>query len=210
VGTITHVTQPDGVLGVLFDQVGEGGTIDRFPISVDLDSVLELTSPVLPPAHPDLPQIADQVHHTLRHSKKDTYPLSHQAEALADGVRLRLEQYAQLPGPGHDHLYVLEFQGRDHQYVMFGRSRQLKRRLRTHDREAALHGFVLLDGWASPPVADARPLERLCLTVGDWMHQHSNRSERYYGMPFSKGLSIARAVYEFGSEWPSPLYTANR
>jgi hypothetical protein len=42
------------------------------------------------------------------------------------------------------------------------------------------------------------------------MHQHSNRSERYYGMPFLKGLSIARAVYEFDSEWPSPLYTANR
>jgi hypothetical protein len=86
------VTQPVGVLEVLFDQVAEGGRIDRFPISVDLDSVLELTSPVLPPAHPDLPEIADQVRNSLRHPEKGRYPLARRAEALADRVRLGLEQ----------------------------------------------------------------------------------------------------------------------
>jgi len=202
------MTHPDGVLGVLLDQAGDGGTIDQFPINVDLDAVLELTSPILPPVHPDLPEMVGQVRQWLRESDKSRYPLSNRADAVADGVRLRIERYTKLVGSGDDHLYVLEFQGRDHQYLMFGRSRRLARRLRTHDQEAARHGFALLDGWASPPVADARPLERLCLEIGDWMHWHSSRSERYYGMPFSKGLSIARAVYEFDPEsgWPDPRY----
>jgi len=106
----------------------------------------------------------------------------------------QVEQYAD--PSSDDHLYVLEFQGIQQQYVMFGRTRSFWRRLAAHRQAADPHGFVLLDGWASPGVRDALPLEQITLGVAGVFHGHVHYRERFYDMSFDLALCIARSVLE--------------
>ncbi|MFF1817741.1 hypothetical protein ACFVWG_10635 [Kribbella sp. NPDC058245] len=108
-----------------------------------------------------------------------------------------VRQLAQYADPSSDdHLYVLEFQGIRQQYVMFGRTRSIWRRLAAHRQAANPHGFVLLNGWISPGVNDAYSLEQITLGVGGLLHDQQHCRERFYDMPFELGLSIARSVFE--------------
>jgi hypothetical protein len=85
---------------------------------------------------------------------------------------------------------------------MFGHSTNLVARVRQHKLAATPHGFALIDGWASPGVRDAYPLEQMALDIGMYVHGRPYR-ERFYDMPFNKGLSICRAIFEANTNWRS-------
>jgi hypothetical protein len=108
-----------------------------------------------------------------------------------------------------DRLYVLEFQGYESQYVIFGHTTNLMKRLSSHRLAAAPHGFALLQGWVSPGMADARLAEQQVLMVASMLHGSGHFHERFYDMPYDKGLSIARAVFESGT-WDSPSWLYDR
>jgi hypothetical protein len=99
-------------------------------------------------------------------------------------------------GQAGDRLYVLEFQGY-RQYLLFGHSRDILRRANEHQLAAAPHGFALLNGWASPGINNAQPLESSALRLcGIFTGTADHYRERFYGMPFERGVAIARAVFD--------------
>ena len=80
-------------------------------------------------------------------------------------IKSHLEQYIEPDHLNADRLYVPEFQG-PWQYVMFGHTTNLMNRVIQHQRAASPHGYVLLNGWASPWVSNAQPLEQETLFYG--------------------------------------------
>jgi len=114
-------------------------------------------------------------------------------------VRNKLEQYVEPEHRRADRLYVLEFQG-PWNYVMYGHSTNLMGRVTEHQRAAAPHGFALVNGWASPWVVNAQPLEQAALSYAGWLYGQHFR-ERFYGMSFEFGLKIMRIVFEKSPDW---------
>lgn len=193
------------IMNVVLGWPGPGKTVS-LPVDVDFDAALELTTPVLPPFSRDWPDVIEVVRDELRRSADpgdSTYPLNEDASLVGSIVRTHLLGWIEPSTTGTDRLYALEFQG-PQQYVMFGRSSNLSRRVLEHQRAATPHGYAMLNAWASPGVPDARKLEEVCLTIGSFLHGRTHRFERFYGMEFKQALSIARAVFECNSDWPTP------
>jgi len=128
-------------------------------------------------------------------------PLPGKSNLIQLVLRDRLALYIESDHPNSDRLYVLEFQG-PRQYLMFGHTTNLLNRITEHQRAATPHGFAMLNGWASPWIANAQPLEQAALFIGELIHGQPYR-ERFYEMPFEWGLRIVRTVYEMNSDWRS-------
>ncbi|WP_131739700.1 GIY-YIG nuclease family protein [Actinomadura roseirufa] len=95
-----------------------------------------------------------------------------------------------------DQLYVLEYQGPKAQYIKFGHTKRLAKRLREFHIPTARHGWALLNGWATPPVEDARPLETLLLSYAQrFEHQRVDAKESFFGMPYKTGLYLTWSVF---------------
>lgn len=219
---IFFVDEPDDATGartrssidLAFERSVAGQAFSPLPGQVDLDSDVELTSPVLPPLYPELPGDVEAAREILR---TNTIGMDRFDPAMPDdidllqlNVRDGLYRYLAQSWQGDDRLYVLEFQGR-WQYVMFGHTKHLAVRVTKHMNDATRHGFALLNAWASPPFADARAAERSVLNFVHQMHRFSLH-ESFAGLPFPKALGIARAVFELHTNWsheavplPSPL-----
>ncbi|MFV2172328.1 hypothetical protein ACFHW2_11900 [Actinomadura sp. LOL_016] len=111
-------------------------------------------------------------------------------------VRVDLGAYKELREDRQDQLYVLEFQGPHVQYIKFGHTKNLSGRVKTHSDLAEAHGFALLNGWASPGLADARPAEKELLAYArHFKHLRVVAQERFYGMRYETARDLARAVY---------------
>jgi hypothetical protein len=124
------------------------------------------------------------------------HPLPDEIRQIEFAVRYHLEQYLALGQAGGDRLYVLEFQGY-RQYLLFGHSRDILRRANEHQLAAAPHGFALLNGWASPGTDNAQPIESIALRLGgSFSDTGYHHRERFYDMPFERGVAIARAVFD--------------
>ncbi|NEA21610.1 hypothetical protein [Actinomadura bangladeshensis] len=123
-------------------------------------------------------------------------PLPPTADSVSRTTYLCLCDYrADADGP-RDQLYALEFQGPRTQYIKFGHSKRLCRRIKLHRDVAKAHGFALLNGWASPGVADARLMEQSLLRYArSFEHQHVVAAERFYGMCFGIARDLTRAVF---------------
>lgn len=128
-------------------------------------------------------------------------PLPGHGNLLQLVIRDQMARYIEPSHPQADRLYVLEFQG-PRQYVMFGHSTKLLGRVTEHQRAATPHGFAMLNGWASPWVLNAQPLEQVALFIGGMIH-HQHYRERFYEMPFEWGLKLARTVFEMNTDWRS-------
>lgn len=180
------------------------------PLDVDFDAFVDLTTPVVPPVHPGSPRLIDEARAKICAVDADGsggHPLPDCARLVQGGVMMQLARYPE-PRPGRpDRLYVLEFQGHRRQYLMFGHTTNLSRRLADHLFAANPHGFALLQGWVSPGLANAQQLERLVLEVAGWCHGSIHFHERFYDMPFEKGLSIGRASFELHTDWRGPTRT---
>ncbi|MBB5166517.1 hypothetical protein [Mycobacterium sp. AZCC_0083] len=79
---------------------------------------------------------------------------------------------------------------------MFGHSLDPLFRITEHIRAAEGHGWVLVDGWISPGVNNAQPLEAATLNVAGIFHQGLRYRERFYTMRFKDRLKIARMMFE--------------
>lgn len=185
----------------------EDGSLTTFlPDDVDLNAAVELTTPV---AAPIMPGVSDLVERARVHLNEGTgrddgrVPLPAPARMAEAAVLMQLATYGEPQAGLPDRLYVLEFQGRQCQYVMFGHTKSLTKRLATHRLAAAPNGFALLQGWVSPGVANAHPLEQQVLMAASTLHGLEHFHERFYGMSFEKGLSIVRAVFELSTDWRS-------
>lgn len=183
---------------------GQDGAELCLPVDVELDALVDLTTPVVPPVHPEFPLLVDQARRRIcadEADELDGHPLPDSARVVQSGALMQLGRYPE-PNPRRpDRLYVLEFQGHRRQYVMFGHTTNLSRRLANHVLAANPHGFALFQGWASPGLAEAQPLEQLVLEVASWCHGSRHFHERFYDMPFDKALSIGRASFELHIEW---------
>ena len=179
-------------------------------VDIDLDAELELTTPVLPPFRHQGAHLR-----RLRPLLRDGVPFDWDGQTLPplafnvqSQVHYLLRSYLQYELSGTDRVYVLEFQGRS-QYCKFGHSKNLLARVAEHMTEATSYGYVLLNAWASPGVADARELEQVALGLGHDLVGAQPYRERFYDMPYKKALSIARTVFEFNSDWPTPRLKAS-
>ncbi|MFE2305017.1 hypothetical protein [Streptomyces sp. NPDC059411] len=173
---------------------GESGYANR---DADL-SLIGLTTPILPFKIPDFDSFIAEARETIKEGEPPEfarYPLPEIALDVQQSLRLHVERYIEPEQPRADRLYVLEFQGA-RQYTMFGHSTNLTKRVQRHCQDATPHGYALLNAWASPGVASAGDMERVALDWGDTLHHHMHYRERYYDMPFEKGLTIVRAVFE--------------
>ncbi|MFI5695408.1 hypothetical protein ACIA58_26380 [Kribbella sp. NPDC051586] len=209
---------PDEVAGVgersivdsVFGRSVAGQAFSPLPGQTDIDSALRLTSPVLPPLYPDLPRDVEDAREILQNNAVDLDrfepAMPEEIHLLQLNVREGLYRYLAHTWRGDDRLYVLEFQG-PWQYVMFGHTKDLARRVTKHMNDATRHGFALLNAWASPPFADARAAERSVLLFARQMHRFS-RHESFPQLPYPKALSIARAVFELQSGWPDEAVPA--
>jgi hypothetical protein len=177
------------------------GGIDLTDVLDRFDSV-DLTTPVHPFSVDETKLIA-RVRKNLQMATmpepSGLGPLTDQAVMAEWIVRRQLELYVESDHQRADRLYILEFQG-PWQYVMFGHTTNLLWRVAEHQRAAAPHGFALLNGWASPWVDNAQPLEREALFYGGLIH-HGHYRERFFQMPFEIGLKIVRLVFEKSSNW---------
>jgi hypothetical protein len=201
---------PGNIFDVLFQAAGvdreQEGVSPSLPADVDLDTAMDLTTPVLPPTRPEVPKLVEEVRATLNEGTGHVFhghPLPDLAVGLEWAVEMQLETYETPRAREPDRIYVLEFQGYRRQYVMFGHTTNLKKRLVAHRLAATPHGFALLQGWVSPGAARAQPLEQLILMIAMSLHGYQHFHERFYDMPFTKGLSIARAVFELHTDWRS-------
>jgi hypothetical protein len=130
-------------------------------------------------------------------------PLPDNAFVVEWIIRSHLELYIEPDHPRADRLYVLEFQG-PWQYVMFGHTTNLLGRVTEHQRAASAHGFALVNGWASPWVENAQPLEYNALFYAGLLH-HQHYRERFFDMSFELGVKIVRLIFEAMSDWrPRP------
>jgi len=166
-------------------------------------NTVDLTTPVYPFAAGELEFIAD-VREGLRVAPEPDSsqgPLTLEAHMVEWLIRRRLELYVEPDHQRAGRLYVLEFQG-PWQYVMFGHSTNLLRRVTDHQLAAAPHGFALVNGWASPWVDNAQQLETQTLLYGGLLH-HWHYRERFFKMSFEMGLKITRLVFEKLSDWRS-------
>lgn len=173
-------------------------------MDVDLDAFVDLTTPVVPPIHHGFPQLVDEARTRICSVDADEpggHPLPDSARLVQGGVMMQLARYPEPRRGRPDRLYVLEFQGHRRQYLMFGHTTNLSRRLAHHLLAANPHGFALLQGWVSPGLAKAQQLEQLVLEVAGWCHGPNHFHERFYDMPFEKGLSIGRASFELHTDW---------
>ncbi|MFG2463372.1 hypothetical protein ACGFWE_40855 [Streptomyces sp. NPDC048523] len=195
------MTEAQNVMEVLY-----GPRLPGYCGSLELDvdfRRVRLTTPVLPPIHPDVPEIVEMARAELRSGTLPDYPQAPLPEAghlVQECVQQQLAGYVEADRPRAARIYVLEFQGA-RQYCMFGRTTNLINRVVEHCRAAEPHGYGLLAGWASPGVDDAQPLEHVVLNVGDMVHGQPHYRERFYDMPFETGLNIARTVFELNSDW---------
>lgn len=148
-------------------------------------SAMNLTSPVLPPMDPDHEQLVATARRELVSGRSaasaDGPPLTDTVRRAEHAVVRCLERYTD--HGSDDHLYVLEFQGWGQQYVMFGRTRSAWRRLAAHRQAVNPHGFALMDGWVSPGVDDAFPLEQIALGVAGLLHGQVHHRERFMTCP---------------------------
>lgn len=194
-------------MDVLFRAAGDpeldGATLS-LPVEVDLDAAVDLTTPIVAPVSPHVPHLVEKARADLRAgagSELGDHPLPDNARLVEDAVLMQLAKYGESHPDAPERLYVLEFQGYRRQYVMFGRTTNLTKRLTAHQLAATPHGFALLQGWVSPGVANAHNLEQSMLMVGSMLHGTQHFRERFYDMSFEKGLSIARAVFELHTDW---------
>ncbi|WP_157979528.1 hypothetical protein [Kribbella monticola] len=166
-------------------------------------TAMHLTSPVLEPVDPDHERLVAAARRALINGSAGggaSPPFTDEIRRAEQAVVRQLDRYDHL---GYeDQLYVLEFQGMHQQYVMYGRTRSWWRRLLSHRQAAAPHGFALLNGWLSPKVSDAYPLEQIALAVAGALHGQEHFRERFYNMRFEDGLSVARAVFELSNHYP--------
>jgi hypothetical protein len=162
---------------------------------------VDLTTPV----HPLPARNVEMIEHVREELRTGTPkrggdgPLTIKARMVEWIIRDHLELYIE---PDHEHadrLYVLEFQG-PWQYVMFGHTTNLLGRVTEHQRAASAHGFALVNGWASPWVENAQPLERNALSYAGMLH-HQHYRERFFDMPFEFGVKIVRLIFEGMSDW---------
>jgi hypothetical protein len=178
----------------------EFGDIEMADVLARFDAV-DLTTPVHPLPVKDV-GVIEYVRGELRAatSERDSRgPLPRSARVAEWIIRRQLERYIEPDHPRADRLYVLEFQG-PWQYVMFGHSTNLLERVTEHQRAASAHGFALVNGWASPWVENAQPLEANALFYAGLLH-HGHYRERFFDMSFEFGLKIVRLIFEAMSDW---------
>jgi hypothetical protein len=210
VGTATYASSMTAInilkliLGPLAEcQLAEGQSVHLSDIKMAdilarFDTV-DLTTPVHPLPAKEAEWI-EYVREELR-TPGSSRPLTSNAFLVEWIIRCQLELYIESDHPRADRLYVLEFQG-PWQYVMFGYTANLLRRVTEHQRAASVHGFALVNGWASPWVENAKSLEYNALFYAGLLHHHDYR-ERFFDMPFEFGVKIMRLVFEGMSDWQS-------
>src|SRR5690348_5859797 len=80
---------------------------------------------------------------------------------------------------------------------MFGHTTNVSMRLRAHINAAEPHGYALLNGWVSPPLRPhAKDAEAVLLRLGSIVERVVHYRERFYDMPYERGLSLARCVFD--------------
>ncbi len=158
---------------------------------------LKFDAPVLPAVLPDFSRRVEAARAALQAGVDGErgHPLPLWIRKLETIVLYQLEQYLEFGLPDGDRLYVLEFQG-SRQYVMVGHTRNLLHRVNQHKLNAELHGFALLNAWASLGMANAQPLERQVLDITGDFNGDFHYRESFYGMSFQKVVAIARAVVD--------------
>ena len=198
------------IMQLIVGPVEEGQTIDMADLELSeilerLDMV-ELTSPLQ--SLPDRDQ--QMVEHARRQLQSSKEPYFFQREGSLGGlhglasavewrVREHLKQYIEPDHSRKDRLYILAFQG-PWNYIMLGHTTDLLNRVTQHQRAASPHGYVLLNGWASPWLENAQPLEQETLFYAGMLFG-GRLGERFFGMPFEMGTKLARLVFEKSSDW---------
>lgn len=171
-------------------------TLGAAPDWSELDATLAQVAPIDAPTRSDLPGRIDAARGTLvsGNGVDANGALLPAIWCLGSEVADRIVDAAKPHCCGGDRIYVLEFQG-PRQLVMFGRTTKLATRLRTHRSNAETFGYALLNGWASPGLADASLTEITCLAFGRKLHGGGPVRERFFDMPFEQALRIARVAF---------------
>ncbi|WP_353373867.1 hypothetical protein [Mycobacterium sp.] len=157
------------------------------------------TTPLTPGPlpHQAIERVRDEMRSIDTTTPIERHPLVDRVGTMSLVIRDGLQRYISDADPGPDHIYVLDFQGPGQwQYIMFGHSLDPLFRITEHIRAAEVHGWVLVDGWISPGVTNAQPLEAATLNVAGIFHQGLHYRERFYTMRFKDGLKIARVMFE--------------
>jgi len=157
--------ETSGSMSSLYELMFDGRTSlgeEDFPRPHSLLDRVSLSTPLYPHPHPGAVEIA---RHQLLLPPDDLSsgtPLPPIASALQGLVVSTLLRYVEADTSPTDRLYILEFQGQ-RQYLKFGHTRNLAKRLRAHINSAAPHGYALLQGWISPAFDDAHSLEKVVI-----------------------------------------------
>jgi hypothetical protein len=157
------------------------------------------TTPFTPGPLPEhvIERVRDEMRSIDTMTPIEKHPLVDRVGGVSLVIRDGLQRYISDADPGPDRIYVLDFQGPGRwQYVMFGHSFDPLFRITEHIRAAEVHGWVLVDGWISPGLTNARPLEAATLNVAGIFHHSFHYRERFYTMRFEDGLKIARVMFE--------------
>lgn len=166
------------------------------PIALDL---ITCTTPLTPGPLPEhaIETVREEMRSIDTTIPIQRHPLPERIGIMSLVIRDGLQRYISNTDPGPDRIYVLDFQGPGRwQYIMFGHSFNALFRITEHIRAAEVHGWVLVDGWVSPGLTNAQPLEASTLTVAGIFHQGLHYRERFYNMRFEDGLKIARVLFE--------------
>ncbi|MFC4610583.1 hypothetical protein ACFO9E_22710 [Streptomyces maoxianensis] len=183
------------LLTAAHDGAGTAGPVE-LPADLDFES-LDRLCPLLPALLP-LDVIPSDVVADIRSSLRQglTPPLPEKVSSFSSVNAYALLPYITESDTGGQ-LYVLEFQG-CFQYVMYGQTTDVRKRVATHRREAERHGFGLVNGWVSPPLENPRMQEKFALDLAGYHHGAPHDGERFYEMPYDKALTIARVAAENG------------
>ncbi|SHL18937.1 hypothetical protein [Actinacidiphila paucisporea] len=143
--------------------------------------------------HPDVVErLREILRKGVRPDNDDGYDHLSFGHMLTEGLDQSLTTKV---APPAGRLYVLEAQG-PYQYAMYGQTGNVVPRINTHRRDAARHGFGLLNLWVSPVLSNARKAEWVALNLGRTLHGRQHDGERFYELPYGKALTIARVAAE--------------
>jgi hypothetical protein len=184
--------------GVLFGDHAEGESIP-LPLDVARLELVTCTTPLIPGPVPE--HVIDDVRSQMQALDTTTaiqrHPLPDLARTLSMVTRDGLSRYMTDQAAGTDRIYVLDFQGPGNwQYVMYGHTNHPLIRITEHIRASEVHGWALVDGWLSPGLENAQPMEQATLNIASLFHPGVHYRERFYSMDFRIGLKIARVVFE--------------
>jgi hypothetical protein len=178
----------------LLDGRDPGAAFDAVMSTADLDA------PVPDPLFDQQPRVSERARELLRSGTAPEWsgdPLPEVAMMAQWMVIDSLVADIEEQDASGERLYALEFQGPSRQYIMFGRSTNLKCRIDEHTRAANPHGWALLNGWVSLPLLpNAKRAESVLLRMGGRIHIHRHYRERFYEMPYGRSLNLVRCIVD--------------